>query len=224
MQTHTTNNRQRWRAVVVAPAAIAVVMLFAVSGCVQRRLTIRSNPPGARVYVGDEEIGTTPVSTDFVYYGTRKIRLVKDGYETMVVNQPIPAPWYQIPPLDFVSENLAPGEIRDERMVNFQLVPLQQAPTDQILARAEQLRASGAPPMTVITPTLVSPGVSQPSPAGFSPAEALPEPATSPLPVGPGQGTPLIAPPGGAVFPPLNVPVNPAAPPPYNPPQYLPPG
>jgi hypothetical protein len=224
MQSHTINNRRRRRATVLVPAAIAVGMLVATSGCVQRRLTIRSNPPGARVYVGDEEIGTTPVSTDFVYYGTRKIRLVKDGFETMVVNQPIPAPWYQIPPLDFVSENLVPGEIRDERVVNFQLVPLQPAPTDQFLARAEQLRASGGPPMTVIAPSVVSPGVSFPSPGVSAPAEVLPEPATALPPLGPppGQGAPLIAPPGSAVSPPTNA--FPSAPPPYNPPQYLPPG
>lgn len=197
MQTHTINNRQRGRASAIRHAAIAVAVLFATVGCVQRRLTIRSNPPGARVYVGDEEIGTTPVSTDFVYYGTRKIRLVKDGYETMIVNQPIPAPWYQIPPLDFVTENLVPGEIRDERVVNFQLVALQPAPTDQLLSRAEQLRASGAPPLTVITPAVVAPGVSLPSPGVSAPAEALPEPAASPPPVGPRQ-TPLIAPPGDA--------------------------
>ena len=43
----------------------------------------------------------------FIYYGTREIRLVKPGYETLTVNQPIPAPWYQIPPIDFASENLA---------------------------------------------------------------------------------------------------------------------
>jgi hypothetical protein len=194
------------------------------AGCVQRRLTIRSNPPGARVYVGDEEIGTTPVSTDFVYYGTRKIRLVKDGYETLVVNQPIPAPWYQIPPLDFVSENVVPGEIRDERVVNFQLAPLQPVSNDQVLARAEQLRAAGAPPMTVITPAPVSAGAQAPSPAVVAPAEALPEPST-PLPAfgPPSQGTPLIAPPGGGV-PQINAPAVPGVPPPYNPPRYLAPG
>src|SRR5688572_31069760 len=62
---------------------LLIMVALAAGGCVQRRLTIRSNPPGARVYVGDEEIGTTPVSTDFVYYGTRRIRLAKDGYETL---------------------------------------------------------------------------------------------------------------------------------------------
>jgi PEGA domain len=162
---------------------------------VQRRLTIRSNPPGARVYVGDEEIGTTPVSTDFVYYGTRKIRLVKDGYETLVVNQPIPTPWYEIPPLDFVSENLVPGEIRDERIVNYQLVPLQPVPSDQLLGRAEQLRAnSGVQPLGTVPPAIVVP-----SPAG---APISPTPQQYILPQPPAVTTP----------------------PPYNPPQYLPPG
>ena len=52
-------------------------------GCVQRRMTIRSSPPGAMVYVDNQEIGTTPVSTGFTYYGTREFRLVKDGYETL---------------------------------------------------------------------------------------------------------------------------------------------
>jgi len=96
--------------------AVAVVALG--GGCVQRRMTIRSSPPGAAVYVDDYQIGTTPVSHDFVYYGTRKIRLVKDGYETLTVRQPIPAPWYEYFPLDFVSENLIPWEIRDERVID----------------------------------------------------------------------------------------------------------
>ena len=32
-------------------------------GCVRRRMTVRSNPPGAVVFVDDQEIGTTPAST-----------------------------------------------------------------------------------------------------------------------------------------------------------------
>ncbi len=104
-------------------------------------MTIRSNPPGAVVYVDDYEIGTTPVSHNFTYYGTRKIRLVKHGYETLTVLQPIPAPWYQIPPLDFVAENLVPGEIRDHRTLSYQLVPQKVVPAEELLGRAESLRA-----------------------------------------------------------------------------------
>ena len=74
--------------------ALALVALYA-AGCVQRRMTIRTNPPGALVYIDNYEIGTTPVSTDFIYYGKRQIRIEKPGYETLTVEQPIPAPWFQ---------------------------------------------------------------------------------------------------------------------------------
>src|SRR5687768_13584388 len=54
------------------PAVLRVALLAALamlvaceSGCVRRRMTVRSNPPGAKVYVDDIEIGTTPVSTNF---------------------------------------------------------------------------------------------------------------------------------------------------------------
>lgn len=129
-------------------------------------MTIRSNPPGALVYVDDqpEPIGVTPVSHDFIYYGTRKIRLVKDGYETLTVMQPISTPWYQYVPLDFVTENFVPGEIRDQRCFDFQLKPQMVVPAEQLLARGEELRrgvhaaavspgdAVGAPPGPEILP------------------------------------------------------------------------
>ncbi len=121
--------------------ALVVLVTALGLGCVKRRMTIRSNPAGARVFVDDQEIGVTPVSSSFVYYAPRKIQLVKDGYETLTVLHSFPAPWYEIPPLDFVSENLWPQEIRDERLVEFQLIPQQVVPNQVLLDRAEQLRA-----------------------------------------------------------------------------------
>ena len=121
------------------------------AGCVQRRLTIRSNPPGALVYVDNYEIGTTPVSTDFIYYGSRQIRLVKDGFETLTVLQPVPTPWYQYFPIDFFAENVVPGEIRDERVLDFVLTPQIIAQGDQLLQRGEDLRR------TTRVPNLPSP-------------------------------------------------------------------
>ena len=121
-------------------AALVAVVLTA--GCVQRRLTIRSNPPGAYVYVDNYPIGTTPVSTDFVYYGKRQIRLVRDGYETLTVDQKILPPWYEWFGIDFISENLVPANIRDEQTLNFTMVPQQVPSSPQLTARAEELRAS----------------------------------------------------------------------------------
>ncbi len=173
------------------------------SGCVERRLTIRSNPPGALVYVDDYEIGVTPVSTSFIYYGTRKIRLVKDGYETLTVMQSIPSPWYEYVPLDFVSENFVPGQIRDQRVLDFQLKPQMLVPTDQLLQRAEQLRRGVHPAPSVVAPAggavrppavgPPGPGEMVPAPQGMAPAPQGMAPAPqgmAPAPQGIG-GQPL---------------------------------
>ncbi len=131
---------------------VALVSLLCGTGCVRRRLTIRSNPPGARVFIDRQEIGVTPVSTAFTYYGTRTIELTKDGYESLTVQQTFSAPWYEITPLDFVSENLSPAEHRDERVVEFQLIPQQVLPAQTIVDRAEQLRSQAAHGQVVVPP------------------------------------------------------------------------
>src|SRR5262245_54406095 len=120
--------------------ALVVAFVLPAVGCVRRRLNVRTNPPGALVYVDNQQIGTTPCSVDFTYYGTREIRLVKPGFETLTVNQPIPAPWYQYPPLDFISENLVGSKIRDNRTVTYNLAPQVIVPTQELVDRANQLR------------------------------------------------------------------------------------
>ena len=170
----------------------AVGVLVCSLGAVRRRITIRSNPPGALVFIDDQEIGFTPISTAYTYYGTRKIQLIKDGFETLTVKQTFSPPWYQVPPIDFVSENLWPRELRDERVLEFQLIPQQIVPTDKLLERAESLRGNAR--QGQITP-LVNPQMIVPPPT-FAP-QAAPGPAL------PNSGAPA----GSSVVPlPLVVP------------------
>ena len=122
-----------------------LILCAGLTGCVHRRMTIRTTPPGAMVYIDDYPIGTTPISHDFTYYGTRKIRLVKDGYETKTILQPVPPPWYEYVPLDFISENLVPGQIRDHHTFDYQLEPQLIVPPQQLTERAELLRAKRSP-------------------------------------------------------------------------------
>lgn len=173
--------------------AVAVVVAVVPTGCVQRRMTIRSNPPGALVYVDDYQIGTTPVSHDFVYYGTRKIRLVKDGYETLTVRQPFPTPWYEIFPLDFVTENLIPWEVRDERAVELAMQPAASTPPELVVARAEQVRlaAGSLPPATPLPVPLPV----QPLPAQPAQPFAQPMPSQQPLVLPPPQSLQGLQPP-----------------------------
>jgi len=126
---------------------MAGVLLVSMPGCVQRRLMIRSDPPGAMVYVDDYQIGPTPIATTFTYYGTRKVRLVKDGFQTLTVYERIDPPWYEIPPLDFFSENILGREIRDMRVLDYRLVPQVVSPPQNLLDRAEELRARSQTPL-----------------------------------------------------------------------------
>lgn len=127
--------RGRWVLVAV------VVLQVSVCGCVRRRMTVRTNPPGATVSVDNQLIGTAPAASPFLYYGTREIRVEKDGYRTEVLKTRINPPWYQYPGLDFITESLWPWEIRDERIIDVELVPQVLEPTDQVLGRADQLRS-----------------------------------------------------------------------------------
>ncbi len=175
-------------------------------------MTIRTNPPGAVVYVDDYEIGATPVSTNFVHYGTRRIRIAKDGYETLTVEQPIPAPWYQVPPLDFFAETVIPVEIRDHRTLNYQLAPQRVVPPDQLRGRAEDLRARAnmASAAVAASPPASGPAVQAPA---ATPLQPPAPPAAWPAPPsagsqgvypdqGPATGAPTlppgILPPSGA--------------------------
>lgn len=124
----------------LAGILLALGIVTSQLGCVRRRMTIRSNPEGAVVYVDERRIGVTPVSTGFTYYGTRDIQLVKDGYETVKEKHRIATPWYQYPVVDFFAENLWPVETRDERVLEFDLPPMRTTVPTEVMNRAEQLR------------------------------------------------------------------------------------
>ncbi|MGB7323289.1 MAG: PEGA domain-containing protein [Rubripirellula sp.] len=118
---------------------IAVTTLSSV-GCVRRRMTVRTNPAGATVSVDNQVIGTAPAATSFVYYGTREFRISKEGYRTETIRRKIRPPWYQFPGIDFIAETLWPGEIRDERIIDVELVPKTIEPIDNVMGRADSLR------------------------------------------------------------------------------------
>ena len=186
-------------------------------------MIIRTNPPGALCYVDDHEVGLTPVAVSPIYYGNRKIRLVKDGCETLTVIQAVPPPWYEIPPLDFFAENAVPGKISDIRTYDFQLYPQTMVPREELLLRAENLRQGTQslpgvtmPGLRVDTPPtgqtyVPAPGTPGGPPIGSQPYHQLPPPATTmpdaTMPAGPVYtpppgATPVAPPAGGAIYQP----------------------
>ena len=123
------------------PAALwLLASVVLVSGCVERRYTIRTDPPGAIVIVNGEEIGPAPASKSFTFYGDRQISLILDGYQTQTVIQPINAPWWDNYFTEFFTENIVPVSMRDEREFKYQMVPAQSPPMAELRDRAENLR------------------------------------------------------------------------------------
>ncbi|MCH8829212.1 MAG: PEGA domain-containing protein [Planctomycetes bacterium] len=117
------------------------VCCLGTAGCLHRRMTISTDPPGARVLLDGDEIGLTPVSHDFTYYGTREITLIKDGYKTRTIMQKVRTPWYQLVPLDFFSDNFLPFKVTNRHSFFYQMerqVPLSQ---QEFLDRAQELRS-----------------------------------------------------------------------------------
>src|SRR5688500_18580755 len=52
-------------------------------GCVVREMVIDSEPRGALVYLNDQEIGRTPLTKEFTWYGTYDAVVRLEGYETL---------------------------------------------------------------------------------------------------------------------------------------------
>jgi hypothetical protein len=174
---------------------------FMVCGCVRRRITVRTNAPGAQVYVDRKPIGQSPASTSTIYYGTRLIEVVADGYETEKVLHRFNPPWYQIPPIDFFAETLWPWELRDEQTVDVAMRPKRLPDRDELVARGQVLRTQSS--QGVATPLVAPPpgndGVAavteNPSaqittPGNPGPAGVVPNPSVLPGPSFPNQVLP----------------------------------
>lgn len=119
---------------------IVGLLLVSLTGCVQRRLIVRSQPEGAFVTIDRRPIGLTPLSVPYTYSGTREIQLEKDGFKTIKVQQRIDPTWYEKFPVSFVTENFWPRELRDERLLEFQMEPKTQVQENLLLDRANDLR------------------------------------------------------------------------------------
>lgn len=170
--------------------AAALLLTSLNLGCVEREFVITSDPPGAMVYRNGIPLGLTPVDDHFVYYGKYHFTLVRDKCQTLQVDEEIAAPWYEIPGIDFVSENLYPCKLRDVRRLHYRLCPLQPANQQELLGKAIELRTKGQ-----------SIGAPAPTPAVLAPQSA---------PVAPGVQVPIpAAPPGGGPPIPLATTSNP---------------
>lgn len=86
-------------------AALALMVgALVLAGCVERTITITSEPAGALVYLNDEEVGRTPVVVPFTFYGKYDVRLQRQGYSPMWTQGNAEAPWWEFPGPDLIAE------------------------------------------------------------------------------------------------------------------------
>ncbi len=121
--------------------AMACGLAVALGGCAQRTIVVTSEPPGALVWLNDVEIGRTPVSASFLYYGTYDVQVRLDGYHAINTGRTAVAPWYEYPPIDLIAE-LSPVPVRTTVRWHFDLTPLDTKPTDEaaLTDRAREMR------------------------------------------------------------------------------------
>ena len=116
---------------------VAVVIGASLSGgCVRRTMIITTDPPQALVYLNDEEIGRSEVSTDFLWYGDYDVIVRKEGYKTLKTHWKIDPPWYQVIPFDFFAEVFWPGHLHDTHTRQFKLDPEVRPTSEELIARA----------------------------------------------------------------------------------------
>jgi len=130
------------------PVTLAAACLV-ITGCygqVQRTITIESEPPGAVLWLNDNEVGRTPCTVPFTWYGTYGIRLEYPGYEPLVTTAGVRAPWWEWIPLDLASETVAPGVHEDAHAFRFALKKAEPADPNSLRERAEALRREGSAP------------------------------------------------------------------------------
>ena len=122
--------------------AILVLLVFVllIGGCVERKLTVLTEPVGAIVALNDEEIGRSPVTVSFEWYGDYNVRISKEGYETLKTHRKLKGPWYDKFPFDFFAQILNPRRIVNSYEWTFQLEEKQYPEREQLLEAAKNIK------------------------------------------------------------------------------------
>ena len=119
--------------------AAVVLTCLVLSGCVERKLTVRTIPEGALVTLNDEEIGRGPVTTSFEWYGDYNVRISMPGYETLKTHRKLDRPTHDKFPWDFFA-TIWPKRIVDEYEWTFELNKKEYPTREELVESATELR------------------------------------------------------------------------------------
>ncbi len=113
------------------------LLILVFSGCTQRELTIKTVPEGAYVELNDEQVGASPVTVGFNWYGIYRVRLQKEGFKTLKMNKELARPASDYFPLDIFRSILEPGAV-DRYEWTFELEEYSTGKREDLITRAEK--------------------------------------------------------------------------------------
>jgi hypothetical protein len=133
--------------------AAGTALGLSTAGCVEQIMSVDSDPPGALVYMNDQEVGRTPFTRDFTWHGNYDVQVRMEGYQTIKTATRVKAPLWNTVPFDLFAE-VIPLRFHERQHLTYSLKSATTEPTDthEILTRAEnleaRLEASQYPPTT----------------------------------------------------------------------------
>lgn len=166
----------------VCLVAAALVTAASLPGCSRRTIEVTSTPPGAVVWLNDQQVGRTPIEVHFTHFGVYDVRLKLDGYEPISTSRHAVTPVHEYPPIDLPASALP---IEHRVTWHFDLTPTPDQPPSALVARAAALRARAA--------TEALPAPARP------PADPAPAATPAAPPAAPASGSGTSAPPEKSV-------------------------
>jgi PEGA domain len=136
---------------ILVSVIMGVGTLAGLGGCVERKLTIGSAPEGALVMVNDVEVGRTPVTVPFLWYGNYDLRfrleknVAPPGEPPQIrrwylhTHKQTQIPWYEIFGIDLFAE-LLPVQLKDEQVWAFDVPEVKSDPDAEVIQRAQELK------------------------------------------------------------------------------------
>lgn len=126
--------------------AALVSLAAGLGGCLERDVTITSEPAGALVFLNDKEVGRTPVTVPFLWYGDYDVILRLDGHKTITTHAKINPPLQETPPADLFCE-IMPWTIYDHRYLDYKMEQAAVVGDEELLRRAKKLSEDNLKPV-----------------------------------------------------------------------------
>lgn len=126
----------------LACLAPALAFCLLATGCVERTISITSQPSGALVRLNDQAVGRTPVNVPFKFYGTYDVRLSKNGYQSLWTKKATNQPFWEYPGPDLFAEAVPNVHVTEHWHFTLKkATPPNQVNAHRLLDRARQMRA-----------------------------------------------------------------------------------